>query len=106
MQVGDVGVVAIAQAGVLVKLVARACPDLTDAGLIEVSKHCISLVELDISGCWQVTNKTIYALQENLMHMRPKECSPFFLIVGGMDMLASVSMCWYVITILFHQVLA
>ena len=33
MQVGDVGVVAIAQAGVLVKLVARACPDLTDAGI-------------------------------------------------------------------------
>lgn len=52
-------------------------------GLLEVSKYCTDLVELDVSGCWHVTNKSLYALQENLMHMRTEKNCDFCLTIGG-----------------------
>ena len=53
------------------------------AGVMDISNWCMQLQELDISGCWQVTNKSLYALQENLLHMREGK-SDFSLMVGGM----------------------
>ena len=43
----------------------------------------MDLVELDVSGCWQVTDKSLHALQENLLHMRGESASSFSLTVGG-----------------------
>jgi hypothetical protein len=48
----------------------------------------MELKELDISGCLSVTNKTLYAFQESLLHMRDpagEEAKPgqFSIIVGG-----------------------
>ena len=53
------------------------------AGVAELSKHCTDLMELDLSGCWQISNKSLYALQENLVHMRGESPSSFHLTVGG-----------------------
>lgn len=53
------------------------------AGVVDVSNCCTNLMELDISGCWQVTNKSLYALQENLMHMREDNNRNFSLTLGG-----------------------
>lgn len=52
------------------------------AGVIDMSNCCMQLQELDISGCWKITNKSLYALQENLLHMRERK-SDFSLMVGG-----------------------
>ena len=52
-------------------------------GLVEVIK-CTEVIELDVSGCWQVTNRTLHALQESLLHMRGgHEQIMFSLTVGG-----------------------
>ena len=42
----------------------------TSVGLLEVVKVSVCLKELDISGCIQVSDQSLYALQENLLHMR------------------------------------
>ena len=43
----------------------------------------MELLELDVSGCWQLTDKLLYALQENLLHMRPHTDLNFHLAIGG-----------------------
>ena len=50
--------------------------------MIDIANRCTQLQELDISGCWRITNKSLYALQENLLHMREGK-SDFSLMVGG-----------------------
>lgn len=58
------------------------------AGIIEMSRCCTDLLELDISGCWQVSNKSLYALQESLVHMRGDNPASFSLTIGGQFVLA------------------
>lgn len=82
-KVSDVGIKALAEPGVLHKLVVRALPNLTDRSIKDLSMFCTVLSELDISGCWQITDKSLYALQENLVHMRGENTSNFSLTVGG-----------------------
>lgn len=59
------------------------CCEFVSTGIKELSMFCTVLSELDISGCWQITDKSLYALQENLMHMRGENTSSFSLTVGG-----------------------
>ncbi len=53
------------------------------AGIMDVSKFCTELVELDVSGCWQLTDNMLYALQESLLHMREHQNLHFSLTIGG-----------------------
>lgn len=75
----------LASVGSLRDLVARALPRVTDLSIVEISKYCTDLKRLDISGCWQITEKSIFALQENLMHMRNTTTTSFHLTIGGTD---------------------
>lgn len=62
----------------------RSWANLHYPGLIELSRYCTELIELDISGCWQVTVKSLYALQENLLHMRGGNNLGLSLTLGGL----------------------
>lgn len=59
------------------------CCEFVSVGIKDLSMFCTVLSELDISGCWQITDKSLYALQENLVHMRGENTSNFSLTVGG-----------------------
>ena len=69
------------------------------AALCCLAENCLKLKELDISGCLSVTNKTLYALQESLLHMRDPageggvKPSQFSIIVGGKSWATT---CWLV----------
>ncbi|XP_071850085.1 putative RNA-binding protein EEED8.10 isoform X2 [Apostichopus japonicus] len=39
------------------RLIARTCPEITDQGLISLANHCLTLSELDVSGCEEITDK-------------------------------------------------
>ena len=52
----------------------------------------MQLQELDVCGCMNITNKTLYAFQESLLHMR-EECRSFSLVLGGVCTCVCVSVC-------------
>ena len=51
-------------------------------GLSHLACHCLGLTDLDISGCLNITNNSLYALQESLLHLR-SECKTFSIALGG-----------------------
>ena len=52
-------------------------------GVCYLASHSSSLVELDLSGCMSVTNKSLEALQENLLFAREAK-THLNLLIGGM----------------------
>ena len=52
-------------------------------GICYLASHSSSLVELDLSGCMSITNKSLEALQENLLFAREKKIHLNFLIGGS-----------------------
>ena len=105
-------------AGKLEHLIARACQAITDCGesmgnsgmdkindkhpisaLCCLAENCLRLKELDISGCLNVTNKTLYALQESLLHMRThsdgeQSCWEFSIVTGGILLYINFCKCY------------
>lgn len=51
----DDGLAALAMKSTLKRLVARGCPEISDLGLVSLANHCLTLAELDVSGCEEVT---------------------------------------------------
>ena len=51
-------------------LLTKACQGITDTGVCCLAQHLLSLVRLDLSGCMNVTNKSLETLQESLMHRK------------------------------------
>jgi len=51
-------------------------------GICCLASHSSSLVELDLSGCMSVTNKSLEALKENLLFARENK-THLNLLIGG-----------------------
>lgn len=51
-------------------------------GVSYLASHSSSLVELDLSGCMSITNKSLEALQENLLFARENK-THLNLLIGG-----------------------
>lgn len=64
------------------RLLVKACQGITDAGVCYLASHSSSLVELDLSGCMSITNKSLEALQENLLFAR-EDKTHLNLLIGG-----------------------
>jgi len=58
-KITDEGVVQLSGNGTLERVVARACPRLTDKSIESLLKHCRDLTLLDLSGCTGITNTSL-----------------------------------------------
>jgi len=52
-------------------------------GVCHLASHLTSLVRLDLSGCMNITTKSLEALQESLLYARENK-THFNLLVGGL----------------------
>ncbi|KAL5016544.1 hypothetical protein ScPMuIL_006133 [Solemya velum] len=82
-KVTDVSLELVAIQGRLKKLVARACSELTDSGIVSVSVFCPHLQHLDLSGCLKISNKAL----ENWTGANERHTpNDLVLITGGTSM--------------------
>ena len=58
------------------------CLSIWYVGVCYLASHSSSLVELDLSGCMSVTNKSLEVLQENLLFARENK-THLNLLIGG-----------------------
>ena len=67
-------------------------------GVCYLASHSSSLVELDLSGCMSVTNKSLEALQENLLFAREAK-THLNLLIGGTCIIIHVHLhiCTYIL---------
>ena len=56
---------------------------LLSQGVCYLASHLTSMVRLDLSGCMNITTKSLEALQESLLHGRENN-THFNLLIGGM----------------------
>lgn len=53
------------------------------SGISLLAEKCTRLVHLDLCGCLSISNRSVYALQESVLHMREPGLRQFTLLVGG-----------------------